>query len=392
MQIIGDKVFVGGAFVPCAIETTGTHIDRVCDAADACVCDEAIDACGGYVVPGFIDLHFHGAMGADLCDESVESIATIAAYEAQCGVTAICPATMTFPEDKLARVMDAVAAYRPAAAESSLVGVNMEGPFISPGKVGAQNPAYVQPCDAAMMRRLQDRAGGLIKLVDIAPEEPGALDFIREMADEVRISIAHTCADYATCSQAFEAGALHVTHMCNAMPGLHHREPGPIGAARDFLAGVLGADAGANAGAAERFYAELICDGKHVDPAMVRFLFDAFDGHICCISDSMMAAGLADGDYTLGGQDVQVHDSLAWLNPTTIAGGVTNVAECVRRLVCEMGIDAVAAIESASINPARALGIDAEFGSIAEGKSADILVLNENFEVEHVILRGQQIR
>ena len=192
--------------------------------------EEVLDAEGLYALPGLVDIHFHGAMGKDFCDGTEEAIQTLADFEASKGVLAICPATMTYPEEILNKVMDAAAAHKNGKG-ADLVGINMEGPFISPKKVGAQNPEYVQGADAAMFRRLQKRANGLIKLVDIAPEEPGALEFIAACHDEVRISIAHTCTSYDTANAAFDAGATHMTHLYNAMPGITHREPGPIIAA-----------------------------------------------------------------------------------------------------------------------------------------------------------------
>ena len=267
--------------------------------------EEVLDAEGLYALPGLVDIHFHGAMGKDFCDGTEEAIQTLADFEASKGVLAICPATMTYPEEFLNHVMDAAAAHKNGKG-ADLVGINMEGPFISPKKVGAQNPEYVQGADAGMFRRLQKRAGGLIKLVDVAPEEPGNLDFIKECHNEVRISIAHTCTDYDTAVQAFEAGATHMTHLYNAMPGITHRAPGPIIAALEHGAEV-----------------ELITDNVHIHPAMVRFTFNTFgDDHVILIADSMMACGLPDGQYSLGGQAVTVKGPRATLTeqPGTIAG------------------------------------------------------------------------
>ncbi|MEG1098283.1 MAG: N-acetylglucosamine-6-phosphate deacetylase, partial [Raoultibacter sp.] len=181
----------------------------------------------------------------------------IARYEAARGVTALCPATMTYPEATLDAIVSAAAVHVDAPDAAALVGINMEGPFISSDKIGAQNPAYVQVPDTALFRRLQASARGLIKLVDVAPEVEGAFDFIDEFHDEVRISVAHTCADYEIATQAFQRGARQVTHLYNAMPSLHHRQPGVIGAAFD----------------ADDVMVEVIADGVHIHPAMVRVAF-----------------------------------------------------------------------------------------------------------------------
>ena len=218
----------------------------------------------------------------------------------------------------------------------------MEGPFISPKKVGAQNPEYVQGADAAMFRRLQKRANGLIKLVDVAPEEPGNLDFIKECHNEVRISIAHTCTDYDTAKAAFAAGATHMTHLYNAMPGITHRAPGPIIAAMEHDAEV-----------------ELITDNVHIHPAVVRFTFNTFgDDHVILIADSMMACGLPDGQYSLGGQAVTVHGRRATLTEQegTIAGSATCLFDCMKRAVQEMGVPLESAVRAATLNPARSIG------------------------------------
>lgn len=380
MRIANGSVFFNGVFEDIDVVTEGDRFSYLETSGTLGLCEplerEIIDASGCYVIPGLIDLHFHGCMGSDMCDGTTEALSVLAKYEAAHGVTAICPATMTYPERILAPVMDAAHAFSPADDEASLVGINLEGPFISPHKVGAQNPEYVQKCDADMIRRLQERAGGLVKLVDIAPEEEGALDFVREMHNDVRISIAHTCADYATTRRAFELGAKHVTHLCNAMPPLHHREPGPIGAAFD----------------SSDVTVELIADGKHVDPAMVRLVFKIFgEKRVILISDSMRAAGLADGEYDLGGQKVSVHDDLAWLTPDTIAGSVTDVCTCMRRCVNDFDIPFEVAVRAATENPARALGIFNDYGSIMPGKIANAVILDEDLAVKNVILRGKAL-
>ncbi len=339
--------------------------------------EKVLDASGCFVIPGLIDLHFHGCVGHDFCEGTDEAIHAIARYEASRGVTSICPATMTFPEDVLGPVMDAARAFSPADDEASLVGINMEGPFISPNKVGAQNPAHVVSCDIDLFDRLQRRAGGLIKIVDVAPEEPGALEFIRARSGTVRVSVAHTCADYDQARRAFDEGCNHVTHVCNAMPPLHHRDPSVIGAAHD----------------SSHVMVELICDGVHVHPAMTRALLALFgDERIVLISDTMEAAGLEDGRYSLGGQAVTVQGNRATLESGTIAGGVTDLAACLRVAVREAGVPLEGAVRMAAENPARALGIDGECGSLAPGKAADIVVLDEDLQVKHVIVRGKLIR
>lgn len=336
-----------------------------------------VDAAGCYVLPGLIDVHFHGCRAHDFCEGTQEAIHAIASWEARRGITAICPATMTYPEEKLARIMDAAQRFSSADGEAALVGINMEGPFISPEKIGAQNPLYVQAPDADMVRRLQNRAGGLIKIVDVAPEVEGALPFIKELSGDVRISIAHTCATYQEADAAFKAGACEVTHLFNAMPGLNHRAPGPIASALEHA----------------RVTPEIIADGVHIAPAMVRLAFQMFGAdRMLLISDSMMATGMEDGEYELGGQPVTVRGNRATLHDGTIAGSATDLAACLRIAVAHMGIPLVAAVRAATENPARALGIFDERGSIEPGKVADCVILDADLQVRDVFVRGMRLQ
>ncbi len=335
--------------------------------------EEIVDAGGAYALPGLVDIHFHGAVGHDFCDADEAGLQAIADFEASKGVLAICPATMTFNEEILNGIMDVAAAHRNGRG-ADLVGINMEGPYISPSKVGAQNPKYVMGADAGMFRRLQARSGGLIRLVDVAPEEPGNLDFIRACHGEVRISIAHTCADYDTAKAAFAAGASHMTHLYNAMPGITHRAPGPIIAALEEGAEV-----------------ELITDGIHIHPAMVRFTFNTFgDDHVILIADSMMACGLPDGQYSLGGQAVTVKGALATLteHPGTIAGSATCLYDCMRHAVLDMGVPLASAVRAATLNPARSIGIDADYGSLEPGRWGNVVLADEQLNIQKVIQKG----
>lgn len=372
MIIRNAKVFTGG----CRFEERDLLIrdGRIVFGAVPMDGEEVLDARGSYALPGLVDIHFHGAVGHDFCDADEAGLQAIADFEASKGVLAICPATMTFSEEILNGIMDAAAAHKNGRG-ADLVGINMEGPYISPRKVGAQNPKYVMGADAGMFRRLQARSGGLIKLVDVAPEEPGNLDFIRACRDEVRISIAHTCTDYETAKEAFAAGASHMTHLYNAMPGITHRAPGPIIAALEEDAEV-----------------ELITDGVHIHPAMVRFTFRTFgDSHVILVADSMMACGLPDGQYSLGGQAVTVCGPRATLteHPDTIAGSATCLYDCMRHAVLDMGVPLASAVRAASLNPARSIGIDADYGSLEPGRWGNVVLADGRLNIQKVIRRGK---
>ena len=372
MRIINGSVFDGEGFVERDVYAAdGRFVEEAARAEDG----ETVDASGCYVIPGLVDLHFHGSAGADISDGDLTGLHKMGAYEASRGITALCPATMTLPEDVLMRAAQAASAYEPAADEAALVGINMEGPFISPSKVGAQNPDYVRNPSAEEFRRLQEAAGGLFKLVDIAPEEPGAEEFIREMADEVRISLAHTCTDYDTAVRAFELGARQLTHLYNAMDPMHHRKPGPIPAAVEH----------------GEVTAEIIADGVHIHPAMVRLAFQLFgDDRMILISDTLRAAGLEDGTYDLGGQDVTVRGPVATIDNGALAGSVSDLMRCLTAAVRDMGIPLASAVKAASANPARALGLDAERGAIEPGKVADAVLLDkETLDLRAVVLRGE---
>ena len=310
-----------------------------------------------YYIPGLVDVHFHGAAGYDFSDGTKEAYRAIEAYENAHGITTICPATMTLPEDELCNIVQTAADCKLA----SLRGIHLEGPFISKEKKGAQKEDYIIAADAALIEKLDELSGGLVKLVSIAPETEGAIDCIKRLNSRYHFSIAHTTADYEVACKAIEAGADHVTHLYNAMPVSTHRAPSVLGAAADH----------------DSVYVELICDGIHVHPSVVRNTFKIFtDDRVVLISDSMRATGMPDGEYTLGGQDVTVKGALATLRDGTIAGSATNLYDCMMNAV-SMGIPLESAIKAATINPAKSIGIDNIVGSIEPGKRADILCMGD---------------
>ena len=334
------------------------------------------DASGCYVIPGLTDLHFHGCMGKDFSDADPEGLEIMAKYELSQGVTQICPAGMTLLEDQLTKVCQVAAAHRDANKPGAeLCGINLEGPFLSTAKKGAQKADWIHAPDVDMFRRLMAASKGLVKLVSIAPEEPGAMEFIEAVEGEVTVSIAHTTADYDTAMEAFRLGARQVTHLFNAMPPFSHRAPGVVGAALDTpLCNV-----------------ELICDGVHIHPSVVRAVFKMFGyKRVILISDTMRAAGMSDGDYTLGGQAVKVKGKLATLADGTIAGSVTNLMNCMRTAV-SFGIPLEDAVWAAAVNPARAIGIFSRMGSLEPGKRANVVVLDQNLELKDVFFRGELV-
>lgn len=339
---------------------------------------KVLDGNGCYAIPGLIDIHFHGCKGYDFCDGTKQALAAVCRYEASIGVTAVAPAAMTLPVHTLENILSTAAAYRregnnPEGAD--LLGINMEGPFISRHKKGAQDEAYIIPASLEVFHRLQRAADGLIKYMAVAPEEPGALAFIEEARNEVTVSLGHTNADYNTAMSAFDKGASHAVHLYNAMPPFLHRAPGVVGAV---------ADSG-------QVMAELICDGIHVHPAVVRATFQMLGGsRIIFISDSMRAAGMPDGEYSLGGQDVRVAGKKATLaSDGALAGSVMNLMECMRTAVKEMRIPLEQAVACAAVNPAKSLGVYERYGSISPGKKANLVLLDEQLQVKMVMKDGR---
>lgn len=339
-----------------------------------------IDGEGCYAIPGLIDLHFHGCMGYDFCDGTKEAIEEIAKYEASIGVTAISPATMTLPVEELKAILAVAASYRKTAGKENpkgadLIGVNMEGPFISAEKKGAQDERHIIPCREEICQQFLDSSEGLVKLVGIAPESNENFpEFVRRMKDRVKISLAHTNADYDTAKAAFDAGACHAVHLYNAMPAFTHRAPGVVGAVSD----------------SPHVNAELICDGVHIHPSVVRAAFQMLgEERMILISDSMRATGMPDGRYTLGGLEVDVVGNHATLvSDGALAGSATNLMDCMRTAVQKMGIPLETAVACATMNPAKALGEYERYGSITPGKKGNVVLLDRGLNLRMVIKDG----
>ena len=344
--------------------------------------EEVVDGQGAYAIPGLIDLHFHGCKGDDFCDGDKDAIGRIAEYEASVGVTAIAPATMTLPVEELEQILHTAAEYKKETKncrKADFLGINMEGPFISPAKKGAQDARNILPCNVEICDRFLKASEGLVKFIGIAPEESEhAAEFIREVHERVNVSLAHTNADYDTAMEACRAGANHAVHLYNAMPAFTHRAPGVVGAVFDN----------------KDVMAEIICDGIHIHPSVVRATFQMMGAdRMILISDSMRATGMPDGQYTLGGLDVKVVGRLATLvSDGAIAGSATNLMDCMRTVVKKMELPLETAVACATINPARSLGVEEQYGSLEVGKKAHVVLLDQDLELKAVIKDGVKIR
>ena len=339
--------------------------------------EDAVDLQGAYVLPGLIDVHTHGNSGADFSDGDAAGVEKMARYLAKNGVTSFAPASMTLPYETLEKAFASARVFmdaRPSDA-AALRGIQMEGPFFSEKKKGAQNGAYLRNPDFEAFKALQDGCGGLVRIVDVAPELPGAEEFIRKAKALCTVSIAHTDADYDAARRGIAAGVTHLTHLYNAMPAIHHRKPGVIAAAAE----------------AETVSAELISDGQHVHPASVRLAFRIFGAdRMVLISDSLRCCGMPDGEYELGGQQVFLQGGVARLADGTIAGSATNLFDCMRRAV-SFGIPREDAIRAATYNPARQIGALSEVGSIADGKVADFVLCDAELNRQAVYLAGEKV-
>ncbi len=357
---------------PADIKISGQRIEKIGRGFDG---EEAIDLSGYTVVPGFIDMHIHGCGGCDTGDKTVDALKTMSATLVKNGITSFCPTSMTLSHEELLEIFENVKESQKEVEGAYIQGVNMEGPFIAMSKKGAQNGAYVRNPDRKEFQSLYEESGRIIKIVDIAPECDGSEEFIKNIQPYCPVSVAHTAADYDETCKAFELGCRHVTHLYNAQSGLTHRAPGVVGAVFDKTR-QLGVRA------------ELICDGFHIHPAALRIAFSVLgEDNSVIVSDSMRAAGSHDGEYDLGGQIVYVKDGKARLEDGTIAASTTNLYEEFKNVI-SYGIPFKQALKSVTINPAKAIRVDSETGSLEEGKSADILVLDDKLNIKLVIVKG----
>ena len=374
MIINNAKVFMDGEFILKDVQFNETILG-IEDTIEAGSGDITIDAAGYLLIPGLIDIHTHGAMNEDASDGNLHGIETMGRFYAAGGVTGWCPTTMTLKEPELNKAVTAIANYTRPNDGAKVLGIHMEGPFVSKEKCGAQNPEYLALPDIDMFQRLNEASGYLIRLITIAPELQNSIEFIREASNICNVSIGHTTADYATAMNAYTEGANHATHLYNAMPPLGHRAPGVIGAALDSGA-----------------YVELITDGIHIHPNVVRMTHKLFGNKLILISDSLRCAGMPDGDYELGGQMITMRDGKALLKGTdTIAGSSMHLMEGLRRAV-SFGLPLADAVTAATLTPAKSIGVDERVGSIEIGKAADLVLLDANLNVKQVFIDGSRIR
>ena len=344
----------------------------------ATVPEDAIDLQGATVIPGLVEVHSHGNSGADFSDGDYEGLKAMAKFFAQCGATSFAPASMTLPYDVLAKAFATAKQLQAEAPEghSRIMGIQMEGPYFSYAKRGAQNPDYLKEPDFEGFKKLYDACGGLVRIVDIAPELPGAAEFVAKAKQLCTVSIAHTDSDYDHAKAAVDAGVTHLTHLYNAMPPIHHRNPGVIPACVEN----------------DQVQAEIICDGYHIHPSSVRLAFTMFKNRMVLVSDSGRCAGQPEGyQFDLGGQMAEIRGGVAKLVGTeTIACSASNLWTCLRNTIA-WGVAEEEAVRAASYNPAKALGALDKIGSIETGKYADFVVTNADYSEKRVFIGGKEV-
>lgn len=369
-MIIKNAIIYGKDFLP---QQSDIEIDGEIIKSVGVTENEGEDFSGCAVIPGFIDVHIHGCYAADATDGKPDSVQKMSEWLVTKGVTSFCPTTMTLPENELEASFKYAADTMGNENGAYIHGINMEGPFIAHAKKGAQAGEHIRKPDFELLQKLNGICP--IKIVVVAPEVEGASEFIKKAKEICTVSIAHTAGNYADGINAVECGATHATHLYNAMNGLTSREAGIVGAVLD----------------SKNVNAELICDGIHICEPTLRITFAALgEDRTVVISDAMMAAGLPDGDYTLGGQRV-IKKSDARLADGTLAGSVTNLFDEFHNLL-KFGIPQKQALKSVSINPAKAIGVDKITGSIEEGKNADLVITSPDFkEIKAVIVKGKRI-
>jgi N-acetylglucosamine-6-phosphate deacetylase len=369
--MMAGRTFVGGRVVTPAgvldggsVRILGDTIAEVGGVLAPGAGDDVVDVRGAWVLPGFIDMHMHGGGGYDVTS-SAEAMRAAVQFHRSAGTTRTLVSLVAAPAAALVEQLGWIAQL---AADGTVLGGHLEGPFLARSRCGAQNPAHLIAPDPALLARLYAAADGSLRMMTIAPELPGALDVVRDAVGRgVITALGHSDATYDQAWAAIEAGASVATHLFNGMRGLHHREPGLVGAA--LAAGLA---------------CELINDGVHVHPAMARLVES-----LVLVTDAIDAAGVGDGEYTLGGQHVAVRDGIARLDTGTLAGSTATMASALRRTVHDSGLSVAAASYAAAGRPAAVLGVADRYGAIAPGLAADLVVLADDLEVSGVLVGGE---
>lgn len=337
---------------------------------------ETLNAGGSFVVPGFIDIHMHGCNGADTMDGTVAAIQAMSAFWPAHGTTSILPATMTAQAKSLQKSITAVAEAMKMPLGADILGINLEGPFLSPNAKGAHREDFIVNPSISFFESLLPENGHIVKIVTVAPEAPGAEEFIRYLLERgIVVSIGHTTASYEQCQAAFQSGARHCTHFYNAMSPLRHREPGAVGAILNN----------------QQVTVELIADLIHVHPAALKLAYSLKGPErVALITDAAAATGLPDGNYVSWGLEVYVREGSVRLSDGTLAGSTLTLDQALRNMT-GIGVPLESCITMLTETPARIAGVDGFKGKIAIGYDADLVLLDRKFNVKGAMVRGRRV-
>ncbi|MBZ4667270.1 MAG: N-acetylglucosamine-6-phosphate deacetylase [Epulopiscium sp.] len=366
--ILKDQVITGKAII------FDERIYDIVDENEVSMMDnlEKIDVKGKYISPGFIDIHIHGFDGYDTMDASEEALKAISKGITRNGVTSFLPTTMTMSKERIISALEAIRQFKEKGNDGAeIIGVNVEGPFINKKFKGAQDEQYIIPADFEIIKEYKD----LISLITVAPETEGALEFIKKVKRETNIvlSMGHTAATYEEAKEGIISGISHVTHLFNAMTGLHHRNPGVVGAALTH-----------------DVTCEVIADTIHIHSGLFSMILKTKGmDKVVLVTDCMSAGGKEEGEYDLGGQKVFVKDKQARLADGTLAGSVLNLKDAVYNVNQHTDFTIHQLVSLITINPAKILGVDKRKGSLEIGKDADITVFDENMNISLTIGRGK---
>jgi N-acetylglucosamine-6-phosphate deacetylase len=372
--VLSDKILENGTVVIEGGRIIGVFPSAAGQAFEG---SDVVDFCDHYIAPGLIDLHLHGAMGRDVMDGNIAGLQEIAAYQAGTGVTGFVATTLAAALPQISDAVMGVKAAQTKPLPSEILGLHLEGPFLSFEKKGAQNPEFIRPIDLEAMSTILELCAGIKSIITVAPEMGDNLSFIPAFREGgLVVSIGHSAATYELAMTSFERGVAHATHLYNAMSGWLPREPGVIGAVLD----------------SDRVTAELIADGIHVHPAALRMAIRQKGiERICLITDSLNAAGLGEGESRVGGLEVVVRKGQARLKESgTLAGSILTLNQAVKNVIDWTGVSVPQAVRMASLNPARVLGLDGQMGSIEANKLANLAVFDRDFNVLTTILRGRE--
>lgn len=377
MLIKNTTIYTEAEVIKGSLAIKNGKIEQIFDGIpdDLTLYQDIIDGSNLNVIPGFIDTHIHGANGADVMDATTEAISTIANYLVSEGTTSFLATTITQSTENIERALTNLAQYENEASGAEMIGIHLEGPFIEKSKAGAQPLEYIKKPDLDLFNHWQEISGHKIKTITLAPEHDQGWHFTSALRKAgVNVSAGHTNANFSELDKAVKHGVNQMTHLCDAMSGIHHRDIGAVGLA--FLS--------------DELKAEIIADGIHVDPTMLQLIYrNIGPKRLIIITDAMRAKGLEPGDYELGGQPVRVTEDRAVLDNGSLAGSILNMIDGAKQFFTLPNVSIQDIIQMTSVNPAKQAGVFKDKGSIAVGKDADLLLVDHDLNLKMTLKKGK---